>query len=180
MSGVDTTGQYRHGVLIGNWNEDHSGTQLSANLGVQANETTYQSVNKASYRPGGEAAAKAYYETKTTRKNNDGVSADLLFSHIGASEKTRWNTTYNIANSDLNFDPAAVSSGRTALMDKKKKEWARDAGNTRNLDYNTENTNQFHNGNSARSQPADNTFIRKGALESTFDSPFRRMRLRCE
>ena len=50
MYGADSSQQYSHGVLIGNWNEDQWGVMLASNTGKQYDpREQYSSVAKASY-----------------------------------------------------------------------------------------------------------------------------------
>lgn len=185
MSGVDTTGQYRHGILIGNWNEDKYGIQHAGNLGIQATPDTYQSVQKASFRCNNQEAASAFHESRNNKPPNAGVPAEILFEHKGADEaperfKTTYDTKWNAAQQQPIGPGAEDPTRRTSLMKKKQAEWAQETKGTRDMAYTTENSGSYHNGNSAIAQPADNKFIRKGVLERTFDSPFRKMRLRNE
>ena len=67
---VDTTTQYSSGILIGNWNEDRFGSQHATNLGIQATPTSYDSVQKASYRLDSADTVNAYLEAKNSRKTH--------------------------------------------------------------------------------------------------------------
>lgn len=83
MAFVDHTQQYRHGVLIGNWNEEEFGLERAANPAAGAtglpSQERFKSVQKASYvRPDTEAlyaAADARVSAPDCRK---GVGAGLI------------------------------------------------------------------------------------------------------
>jgi hypothetical protein len=178
MGDFDTTGQYNKAVLIGNWNEDKYGVQLSANLGIRAGPGTYDSTQRASYRSDADAARQAYFDSKSTGNPSSGVPAELLFGHHGArfDEADRYDTTYKSATTYDTWE--SDQSTRNALMQRKKQEWAKDSGNSRNTAYATTSSDAYHKGNSIHAQPVDSTYARKTHLKTSEE--IRKMRLRTE
>jgi hypothetical protein len=83
MSFVDRTQQYRHGVLIGNWNEEEFGLERQANpasaaTGLPSGEH-FKSVHKASYtRPEKEALYAAADARVSAPDRRKGVGASLI------------------------------------------------------------------------------------------------------
>lgn len=98
MSFVDKTQQYRHGVLIGNWNEDQYGIEraqdpASSGMGLSTREH-YLSISKASYlRPDQKALAASKSDKYSAVDCRIGVGADLI-SQDSANPRGEFVTTY--------------------------------------------------------------------------------------
>jgi len=182
---MDNTAQYRHGVLIGNWNEDKFGVQHANQEGQSVNRgIMYESVMKASYRGGTQEAINVYYEQKNRAPDGDrGVPADMMFPHNGADlQDTRYKTTYNSTWNTTKGVPIQDPSLRGNLLAKKQAQWAKEKQeNSRTRTYETEYSSSENAGNSAMALPiTENPHVRQGLLERVFDSPHAALRLRKE
>jgi hypothetical protein len=181
---MDNTAQYRHGVLIGNWNEDKFGCQLSTQQGPNVNkDLMYESVMRASYRGGSKEAINEYYEQKVRPDGDKGLPADLLFPHNGAdTQETRYQTTYNNTWNTTKGVPVNDPSLRLNLYAKKKAQWEKEKSEcSRVRSYATEYSTTQTSGASTMALPIQNNpYIRQGVLERTFDSPHQQLRLRTE
>lgn len=180
---MDNTAQYRHGVLIGNWNEDKFGVQLSNQQGPNISKSLmYESVQKASYRGGSKEALTEYYESKVMPDSvGQGVQADMLFPHNGAdTQDTRYQTTYNSTWNTEKGKPIQDPSLRQGLYAKKQQQWNKEQSeSSRCRTYETEYSKQQNPGATTMSLPiTDNPNIRRGVLERVFDSPHTALRLR--
>lgn len=99
MSFVDRTQQYRHGVLIGNWNEDAFGidrVNSPASLTSLPPQEHFRSVAQASFRPYDAAVFESSEKSKlSTVDRRAGVGRSLL-EQPGADAQQAFSTTYGI------------------------------------------------------------------------------------
>ncbi len=98
MSFIDRTQQFRHGVLIGNWNEDAFGIERVKNpdsfVGLPPSEQ-YKSVAHASYRRPDDKALHQYQESKLESVDRRAGVGKALISQPNVNPTEQFATTYS-------------------------------------------------------------------------------------
>ncbi len=129
VNGADfSTQNYRHGVLVGNWNEDEFGVSLirSDPIKQAKYEDTFRTTQRLNYNNDGLIAARQeMFENRfRIQKGAEETSKDLIFSHGTEEEKSaespeaRFQTTYNSLHNAGGFKilPGSSLSGETSLV----------------------------------------------------------------